>query len=284
MMKSLRKGKALFIGGVFFLCLNMIQGCSVSFPKDEIEDMLVDLCKNEFNIELEVDIRGKTLGAEFYVESMFDETGLYLSPDAIEKIEDVMLSLSRAALSTDADFDFLVLVARDKFINGAGMKLIRNVDDVKKFLNGMMSVDDYFSSLVFEYQVGDLAKVMDLLKDLVKNTTLFNEVEIKNEELTIKEVEMGAFLQKQIERRIEMALKDKKMSGRFYFKSIESEIEGLDEGGVDLAFQLNVKDNKGNALKGEERKELTVLCREIAAKTLDRYGFKDYNDIRIEIE
>ena len=276
---SIPKGYLLLL---FFL--PVFVGCSVSFPKDEIEEILVNLCKDRFNIDIDVVIEGNTLGAEFTVESIFDETGLYVSPEAIEKIEDVILSLSRAALSTDADFDFLVLIARDKFIDGAGMKLIRNVDDIKKLLNGMMSRDDYISTLVVEYQIGDLSKVMGLLRDLVKDTTLFGEVELKREELVIEEVGMGYFLQKQIERRIEMALRDKEMSGRFYFKSIEGALEDLDEGGLDLAVQLNVKDSKGVALKGEERMELEILCKNIAEKTLSRYDFKDYDEIRIEIE
>ena len=276
---SIPKGYLLLL---FFLPIFV--GCSVSFPKDEIEEILVDLCKSQFNIDLEVAIRGKTLGVEFYVERIFDETGLYLSADAMEKIEDVMLSLSRAALSTDAEFDFLVLIARDKFIDGAGMKLIRNVDDIKKLLNGMMSRDDYISTLVVEYQIGDLSNFIGLFRDLVKDTTLFDEMDIKREELVIEEVGMGYFLQKQIERRIEMALRDKEMSSRFYFKSIEAAHGDLDEGGVSLVLHLNVKDNKGAALVGEKRKELEFLCKNIAEKTLSRYDFKDYEEIRIEIE
>jgi len=264
--------------------LPVFVGCSVSFPKDEIEEILVNLCKDKFDIDIDVVIEGNTLGAEFTVESIFDETGLYVSPEAIEKIEDVILSLSRAALSTDADFDFLVLIARDKFIDGAGMKLIRNVDDIKKLLNGMMSRDDYISTLVVEYQIGDLSKVMGLLRDLVKDTTLFGEVELKREELVIEEVGMGYFLQKQIERRIEMALRDKEMSRRFYFTSIDGDFEDSNGEGVSLAFHLEVKDVEREPLIGEEKIEIENFCRDIAEKTLARYDFEDYNGIRIEIE
>jgi len=119
-----------------------------SFPKSRIVESIREICKKEYNVEnVHVKIEGKTIGVYLPLEKLFTtdlesilsagklsdiSSLLKLSPEALEKVEDVLFSTSRVILSTDQDLDFYVLQATDTALTGITLVLVGYIMDIKR--------------------------------------------------------------------------------------------------------------------------------------------------------
>ena len=145
---------------IFSLTVSLfISGCGKpTFPKEHVIELARKLCKDEYHMDVDSKILGRTLGTYFVLENIFDhQQGL--SKDASDRIADILLGITRVSLSTDADIDFFTVVAADKTIPGVETIFVRHITDVKKFLIGVISRDDFFQRLLIDvrYNPGILA-------------------------------------------------------------------------------------------------------------------------------
>lgn len=144
-----------------------IQGCTVqSYPADRIKEALVDICKKEYGIDhIEVRIAGDTIGVYLPLDKLFAtdfkgsviagkvrnlETLFEPSPEAMDKVEDVLFSISRVLLSTDHAFKFYILQATDVANTGLQLVLKGYVDDVKRVRVWDISRDEYRKRVIHE--------------------------------------------------------------------------------------------------------------------------------------
>ena len=127
-------------------------GCEKpSFPKDKVISSVKQICLNEYGLDVNVRIKGDTIGVVFEADKLISaKTGL--NQEAMEHLGDILLSISRVCLSTDAEFEFFVLIAKDKTIPGFEVLFIRHVYDVKRFLLGSISRDDFFHRLLISFR------------------------------------------------------------------------------------------------------------------------------------
>ena len=118
---------------VSLLCGFLVQsGCEKpSFPKAKVVSSVKKICADEYNLDVDVKVAGRTIGVCFEVENLINtKTGF--DEKAVEYLGNILLSVSRVCLSTDADFEFYVVVAKDTSMPGIECLFIRHVYDVKR--------------------------------------------------------------------------------------------------------------------------------------------------------
>jgi hypothetical protein len=171
----------LFLGG-------FVAGCnrSTSYPGEKIKHSLTEICKKEYGIEdVDVKIVGDTIGVYLPLKKLFAadfkeaavtgkvrnlDTLFEPSPEALEKVEDVLFSISRVLLSTDRPFKFYVLQATD--VEKTGMQLILSgfVNDIKRVRIWDISRNEYRKRVIHELRLNRAVlwhrPVRDFFKDL----------------------------------------------------------------------------------------------------------------------
>ncbi len=166
-MKALK-----FLRYGFFLLLAALNlwGCSSeSYPGDKLKESLAEICRKEYGIEdVDVKIAGSTIGVYLPLKKLFAadfkeaavtgkvrnlETLFEPSPEALEKVEDVLFSISRVLLSTSKPFEFYVLQATD--VDKTGMQLILTgyVNDIKRVRVWDISRNEYRKRVIHELKL-----------------------------------------------------------------------------------------------------------------------------------
>lgn len=107
-----------------------------------------DLCKKEQKLDVDARLVGKTLYLSCALEGLIG-LNLDFQKEALETLEGVMLSGTRAALSTDAKVDFLVMKVKDARL-GSAITLLRYIPDIKGLIYMRYSRSDFEDRLVIE--------------------------------------------------------------------------------------------------------------------------------------
>ena len=255
---------------------------------------------------------GKTLGVYMPVDNLLDSS-LQPSEESFKKLGNVLQVLSRVTLSTDANLEFITLVARDSKISGFELVLTRYVEDIKRFMVGDISRGEYIKRMLFETRFDPAA----LLSDLALKNKGEKKERPESEEFSIEEVHLSDFLAKQISRRIEEKFKeDKHLKKNFRVVAVEGEftpkLPDLERGIFKFTLNIIKKSEMSSPLTGwtgsppgdlfslvwkGTRNALTNLKKrrqekfkkddilpislETARSVLRRYNFRDFGKIEI---
>jgi len=294
-----------------FLILLMVMssGCKPTYPKAKVSDSVIKLCRDEYNTEVVVRTVGRTLGVYMPVHNLLDSS-LKPSEESFERLGNVLHVLSRVALSTDADLEFITLVARDSEISGFELILTRYVEDIKRFMAEDISRGEYIKRMLLETRLDPTI----LLSNLVSKE---KKERLESEEFSIEEVHLPEFLAKQISRRIEDKFKeDKHLKENFKVTAVNGEFisrvpnpeRGIFKFTLDIikkreigsplpertgpppadAFSLvwrgvqNALANlKNRSQKKFENEDILPISMETITKLLRRYNFKNFREIEI---
>ncbi len=131
-------------------------GCSASYPKDSLDEAIQKLFREELGVESRSKLSGKTLYISFPIQGLISDN-FELSKDVSEKLENAMLSISRIALSTNAEIDYTVLESVDRTW-GVNARLIRRLQDLKDLIFWRVSKTDFDERLVLEISKEDRAR------------------------------------------------------------------------------------------------------------------------------
>jgi hypothetical protein len=124
-------------------------GCGpATYPEARCKAALQEIALKEYKIpHIEVEFVGTTLGVFLPLESLFatdlktalmsgkvtDMESLFQpTEEAINKVEDILFSMSRVMLSTDKKFEFYYLQATDVEKSGMDLTFIGQIDDLKR--------------------------------------------------------------------------------------------------------------------------------------------------------
>jgi len=126
-----------------------MSGCgSATYPEARCKEALQEIALKEYKIpHVEVEFAGTTLGVFLPLDKLFEtdlkeallsgkvtdmESLFQPTEEAIDKVENILFSMSRIMLSTDKKIDFYYLQATDLEQSGMDLTFIGQIDDLKR--------------------------------------------------------------------------------------------------------------------------------------------------------
>ena len=147
---SKRTGLSLFFfSGFCVFVFAVLSGCgSVTYPEARCKEALQEIALKEYGIpHIEIEFNGTTLGVFLPLDRLFStdlkealmsgkvtdmESLFQPTEEAINKVEDILFSMSRVMLSTDKKIDFYYLQATDVEQSGMDLTFVGQIDDLKR--------------------------------------------------------------------------------------------------------------------------------------------------------
>lgn len=134
---------------ISFILGFILAGCTpVSYPENRVEQALRDILGKEYGIHhVEIQFAGTTMGVYLPLEELFAtdfkkaimsgkitsmESLFQPTEKAVDKVEDVLFSMSRVMLNTDKKINFYFLQATDVEKTGMEITFLGQIDDVKR--------------------------------------------------------------------------------------------------------------------------------------------------------
>ena len=289
---------ALFIScALYFVSLS---GCSPTYPKEKFADSIVRLCKTEYKLDVKAATAGKTVVIYVPLQELWDLT-FSLTKQAGEQINDVILSISRVALSTDAKYDFYVVIAHDIRIPEIQIIIVKSVDDVKRFMLNDISRGEFSKRMLIDKRINPQAKKEHAVKEVFEKMGLdkkwqdsvmndffraqpaaLGDIGYWNDRFYIKDISLPEFLAEQIASRMRMAFfEDKALSEKVVIKTSKGEY--LSAGGKHY-FQIEALAEPQSLSQLRTDEMVNMVFKEsvaVAAHVLHGYHFEDYDYIEI---
>lgn len=217
-----------------------LAGCAPTYPKERLKESIIRLCKNEYKVDVKVRTIGKTVAIYMPLENLVDFT-FALTPEATDKLNDVIMSATRVVLSTDAQYDFYCIIAHDVRIPEIQVIIIKSVEDVKRVFLGDISRGEFGKRMIVdmrlnpqsqkERSVREVFQKMGLdpkWQDQVMNDffrsepTGLGDIGYWNGRFYIKDITLPEFLAEQIASRIKLEFReDKKLFDTLLLKSVK---------------------------------------------------------------
>ena len=178
----LRRGSktaAAFFVPVLAAAALVLGGCTkASFPSESIPGAIEKICKDLYKLDVVAEVSGKTIGVLFYTDHLIDEKGQMDQKLIRKTIGDLVLTITRVALSTDLDVRSVVVAIRgQKDFNE--IRIIRNMDDIKKAQTEALSMDESLNRTLWEqskYHSDALDPDYFPLKDLTLESFLAKQI------------------------------------------------------------------------------------------------------------
>lgn len=298
-MDSKFRKKAFFAALCVITALTM-SSCTPSFPREKLPETVKEVCKAEYDMDVDVAVEGSTVGIYYPMAGLLD-VGMGISKDAWDKISNLILIASRVVLSTDADIKFYCVVTQDARLPELQVVIIKYVDDVKHGMYRNISRNESFKRTLFSINLTPQAKkersIEQVFKKLgVKDETgqkvmdeFFRSTPTKLSDIGywrgkfyLKDVTLPEFLAAQISNRIKIDFRgEKKLNEFFDYKSSEASfIEAPGERHFLIKFKIQPQIAAGNAPDLNEKKIQDIL--EIANSVVRGYKFQDFDFMILE--
>jgi len=237
-------------------CALALAGCGPTYPKERVTDAIVAICKKEYKTDVKAATVGKTIGIYLPLENLIDFT-FAISKSASDRINDVILSVTRVCISTDAKFDFYVIVAHDVRIPEIQIVIIKSVEDVKRFLLTDISRGEYSKRMIVDMRLSPQAQKEKTIKSIFEKMKLdkkwqeevlndffriepleIGEIGYWNGRFYLKNITLAEFLAAQIASRIKLEFKDDKALAKM---ALVRSAKGLyKDRGNERAFEFQV--------------------------------------------
>lgn len=219
---------ALFIVLFSAFCFLTLSGCAPTYPKEKFKESIMNVCKKEYNLDVKAETVGKTIAIYVPLNDLIDFT-FAITSSASEKINDVILSVSRVALSSDADYGFYCVIAHDVRIPEIQIVIIKSVDDVKRFLLNDISRGEYSKRMLVDIRVNPQSQKERAMKQVFEKIgvdkkwqeqvmgdffqsepTGLGDIGYWNGRFYIKDIALAEFLAEQMAGRIKLEARDDK--------------------------------------------------------------------------
>lgn len=285
------------IAGIILILL-VSSGCGeITYPKETLSESVKELCKIEYNLDVDVSLIGSTLAIYLPTSDLFDVT-LNLSEKAQDKIQDVLLSASRVVLSTDADIQFYCIITQDIKLPEIQLIIIKYTDDVKRAFYRDISRGEYFKRTIIDINENPQAKKEQAIVNVFNKMELERDVQQKvlddffrsppsslegigywNGKFYVKNITLGEFLAQQIASRIKLRFRENEPLKKYTLKSITGKLVTEDSinvflVGLNAESLLFVLDPvKRVAME----REIFKNAFEVISEVIYGYKFKDFN-------
>ncbi|UCD54690.1 MAG: hypothetical protein JSV93_03985 [Candidatus Omnitrophota bacterium] len=281
---------------ISFSIILLSTGCGeITYPKEKLGESLIKLCKDEYHIDVDASIIGKTLAIYLPLDNLFDVT-LNISEPAWDKVSDVLLNARRISLSTDADIKFYCVIAQDVRLPEIQLVIVNYVEDAKRVLFSDISRGEYFKRTLVDINENPQAKKEQAIVDVFGKMKLEKEWQDKiledffrsppsslegigywQKKFYIKDITLEEFLAQQIARRIKMRFREEEDLEKYALKSVNGKFEIRD--GLKVFF---ISFNAESILFIVDPDRMLVAEREIFTNAFEEasdviYGYKFKN-------
>jgi hypothetical protein len=278
-----------------------LSGCGETYPKEKVNESVVKICKDEYNIDVKVESVGKTMAIYLPLEDLMDFT-FSINKDASEKINDVILSVARVVLSTDADYNYYCVIAHDVRIPEIQIVIIKSVEDVKRLLLNDISRGEYSKRVLIDLRLNPQSQKERSVRDVFSKMSLdekwqeqmmndffraeptgLGDIGYWGGKFYIKDVTKPEFLAEQMASRIKMDFKEEKaLADAFTLKAAKGSYVASPEG--NKYFKLEVLAEPKwfkDTTMSEASDKLFRAVLEIAGVVAHSYGFDDFGYVEI---
>jgi len=275
-------------------------GCMPTYPKEKLPEAVKEVCKIEYDMDVEVAVAGSTIGIYHPMKGLLD-VGLGISEEAWDNISSLILIASRVVLSTDADIKFYCVVTQDPRLPELQVVIIKYVYDVKRSMYQSISRSESFKRTLFSInltpqatkersveKVFDKLGVADTTREKVMEEffrsppTKLSDIGYWRGEFYLKDVSLEEFLAAQIANRIKLDFRgEKPLSELFDFKSAEGDfIRTTTAGEFDIKFKIADQTAEESSEALREKKVGKIL--EIASTVFEGYKFRAFDYMVLE--
>ncbi|MBI5123793.1 MAG: hypothetical protein HZA72_00040 [Candidatus Omnitrophica bacterium] len=283
-----------------YLLLAVLSGCRSTYPADKIKESVIRICKEEYKVDVKVETAGKTMMIYLPLTDLMDFS-FALTKSASDKINDVIFSAARVALSTDADYNFYCVIAHDIRMPELQIIIIKNVDDVKRLFASDISRGEYLKRMLIDLRWSPQAKKEQVIKEVFSKMsvdprwqeqvmadffrsepTSLGDIGYWNNRFYIKDITMPEFLAEQIANRVKIEFReDKDLKDNFLLKSAKGAYIARPDKNI-FRFEILAERSVagvGSTLEDSDKMFETVLS--VAAQVIHGYYFKDYNALEV---
>ena len=294
------KGQGYFLPVIGCLLVGALTGCSVTYPKEKIKESVVRMCKQEYGVDVKVAVEGKTMAIYLPLTDLMDYS-FNLSKSASDKINDVIFSAARVALSTDAAIDFYCVIAHDVKMPELQVIIIKGVEDIKRLFATDISRGEYMKRMLIDLRWSPQAKKEQVIKEIFAKMNLepkwqdqvmadffrsqpsaIGDIGYWNDRFYIKDITLAEFLAEQMANRIKMEFREAKvLKDSFILKSVKCVYATkVDKHyfNVEVLAEHTVA-NAASTIEDSDKIFETVLS--VAGQVIHGYRFNDYNAIDI---
>lgn len=147
------KGSPVFffkVSGILALVLStLVGGCGpkYTYPAATVPETVERIALDEYKLEVESRVVGKTLAAVLYLDRFVDESG-QIPKDVQEKMGQLMQVVTRVALSTDLPVEYCSVILRDSE-NYLEFNTVRSLDDVKRANADALGIEETMNRTLF---------------------------------------------------------------------------------------------------------------------------------------
>lgn len=282
---------AVFSGVVLFA----LSSCAPSYPKEKLAEAVKQVCKQEYDMDVDVALEGSTIGIYYPMEGLLD-VGMGISEDSWDTISNLILIASRVVLSTDADIQFYCVITQDIKLPELQVVIIKYVDDVKKGMYRNISRNESFKRTLFSINLTPQAqkersieKVFNkigveeetrqkVLEEFFQSPpTKLSDIGYWREKFYLKDVTMEEFIAAQISNRVKLDFRgDKKLSDVYDYKSSEGNfVTSAGERTLFLKFKI-LDQGKSDEAEDLNEKKVGELLR-IMNEVVSGYKFQEFD-------
>lgn len=283
-----------------FALFILLNGCGPTYPKERFKESIVKVCKGEYKLDVKVETIGKTIAIYAPLSGLLDIT-FAITKTAAEKINNIILSVSRVALSTDAKYDFYCVIAHDIRMPEVQIVIIKTVDDVRRFLLGDISRDEYSKRMLVDIRLSPQAqKEHDITQAFEKTgvdkklqeavmddffrsePAAMGDIGYWNNRFYIKDISLPEFLAEQIANRVRIEFReDNKLSGDIAINFSKGAYVSKD-GKKYFRFEIAATPSWIKEIKFEDvRRKVFLEALNVISRVIRGYKFYDFDYIEI---
>ncbi|MGB2599989.1 MAG: hypothetical protein WBB86_03160 [Candidatus Omnitrophota bacterium] len=274
----------------------LLPACMPTYPKEKLAETVREVCRIEYNMEVDVVVKGSTMGIYYPMKSLLD-VGLGINKDAWDDISNLVLVASRVVLSTDADIKFYCVITQDARLPELQVVIIKYVEDVKRGMYRNISRNESYKRTLFSINLTPQAKkersiekVFDKMEIEEKTRekvmdeffraapTKLSDVGYWRGRFYLKDITMEEFLAAQIANRVKIDFRtEKNLTEIFDYKSAEgSFMSSKGKRYFLLQFKIADKAPKEESLTDPRVEKVQEIVR-IANEVVYGYKFKDFD-------
>lgn len=289
-----------FIAAALFTSL-LLSGCGVTYPKESVKESVARICREEYKIDVKVETVGRTMAIYLPLEDLMDFT-FAINKDASEKINDVILSVARVVLSTDADYMYYCVIAHDVRIPEIQIIIIKSVEDVKRLLLNDISRGEYSKRVLIDLRLNPQSQKERSVRDVFSKMSLdekwqeqmmndffraaptgLGDIGYWNGKFYIKDITQPEFLAEQIASRVKIEFKeDKALADFFTLKAAKGSYIPQSESGRYFKVEVLAEPRwfKDTTMAAASEKLLRAVL-QVAAHVVHSYSFEDFDYVEI---